>query len=528
MQGRTSSAVNTFLRSIALPLWLVTVAALPAPLAAQAAPSAADSDEDETDDDPPTRPGQLPAEPSTGTAKPAGPESPPTPTALVPPPPVAPSPFVFTLKGTAAASVFVQSRPFASGNGGSALYGPSPLDKDAWLLGGEARQSRLTFIVRGPPVLAGAIPSGTVELEMFGGQQVTSVPGATTLLTARDMMGNPIGTGSVQTVTSSPQGDESVLPRLRTAYVELNWDGGNDVLRVGQFHNLLLAMISASGLHPGTLGYGAGQLGWRSPGITYLHKFKLSEDMNLDAGLQLNRNSWLDNVPSCAAGMAPPTMNCVPGGVSLGEASLLPQVQARLILSSGKAESPWMYYAPNIWQIHLVGHWDRKDLSGVGGDAVAPARDSMDTMIVEAGFKLKLGQVLIASNGWYGKNSGNVYGNMLQQQTPDQNDISGFGVWGQVGFSFTRQFSLWAFAGIDRPDEQQVRDAGLTRLQNVQLAGMFAFTEGTFAITLELFYVKTKSLVAAATPAAPMTAPAPLAIISPSAIQPSLTVMYSF
>jgi hypothetical protein len=317
---------------------------------------------------------------------------------------------------------------------------------------------------------------------------------------------------------------------MRTAYVELNWDAGENVLRVGQFHNLLLAMISASGLHPATLGYGAGQLGWRSPGITYLHKWKLSEDMNLDLGLQINRNSWLDNAPSCAPGMAPPAMNCVPGGVSLGEASLLPQFEARLILSGGVAESPWLYYAPNIWQVYLVGHWDRKDLSGVGGDAITPAgatvmqRDSMDTAILEGGFKLKLGPVLVASNGWYGKNSGNVYGNLLQQQLPNMGDVSGFGAWGQVGLSFTRQISLWGFVGIDRPNQDEALEAGLTRLQNIQIGTMLAYSAGTFTVTLELFWAQTKSAILAA----PMVPPAPLQTMTVAASQPSLTVLWTF
>ncbi|HKU42548.1 MAG TPA: hypothetical protein VJR89_30530, partial [Polyangiales bacterium] len=357
----------------------------------------------------------------------------PAPLPAAPPPPVAPpSPFVFTLKGTVAATFFAQDKPFASGNGVSALFSPFNVTNDAWMLGADVRHTRLTFTLRGPEVLS-AIPTAVLELELFGGNQINSVPASTVTGTVSSSMTNmPIGTFSVPGITSSPQGDESLLPRMRTAYIELNWNGGADILRVGQFHNLLLAMISASSAHPGVLGYGAGQLGWRSPGITYLHKFLLNEDTAIDAGLQLNRNSWLDNAPTCGPMGTPPQVNCLPYGVSLGEASMLPQVQARLVLSGGRAESPWPYYAPNVWQVYVVGHWDLKDLSGVGNESFM-ARDTMTTLVLEGGFKLKLGPVLIAGNAWTGTNGGNVYANLLQMQLPDKPDVSGFGVWGQLG-----------------------------------------------------------------------------------------------
>jgi hypothetical protein len=434
---------------------------------------------------------------------------------------------VFTLKGTVAGTIFMQDVPFSSGNGGGALFGPANLTTDKWFLGGDVRQTRLNFGIRGPEVLGGAVPSAIVEIEMFGGNQINSVPGTNATVTVRDPMGNVVGTGTAPAVTSSAWGDESLLPRLRTAYVELNWGAGTDILRVGQYHNLLLAMISASAAHPATLGYSAGQLGWRSPGITYLHKFKLSDDTNLDVGLQVNRNSWIDNVPTCSPGTSAPTVNCVPGGVSLGEASMVPQVQARLSLSGGKTESPWLTYAPTVWQIYLVAHWDQKDLSGVGNIATLPARDSMTTLIAEAGFKLKLGPVLLASNGWYGKNSGSVYGNVIQMQTPDKPDVNGFGVWGQAGLSFSKLISLWGFVGVDHPDQAQAIAAGLTRLQNMQIGAMLAYTEGPLVIALEYFYAATTNYL----PATPMSATSPGTLaqsVTYSGNQPSATVTYSF
>jgi hypothetical protein len=454
--------------------------------------------------------------------------APPLPPPAVPPAPP-PSPFTFVLKGQVASTLFVQDVPFGSGNGGGSIFSPATLITDKWMLGGDIRQSRLTFTIKGPEVLGGATPTGIFEIDLGGGNQVTTVPGVNAAVTVRDAMGMTVGTGVAPTVTSSAYGDESLLPRVRVAYVELNWGAGQNILRVGQFHNLLLPMIAASASHTGTpLGYGAGQLGWRSPGITYLHRFALSSETNLDIGVQINRNSWIDNFAPCSATQMPPptTPNCLPSGVSLGEASMLPQVEGRVMLSGGKAESPWPLYAPNVWQVYLVGHWDQKDLSGVGFTATAPARDGMTTAVGEFGFKLRLGPVLVAANGYAGQNSGNVYGNILQLQLPNMPDVSGFGGWGQLGLSFTSNLSLWGFFGVDKPDRAQAERAVLARVRNMQIAGMFAYVEGPLIIALEYLYISTDSLtfMMAVPPA-----PAPPAIQSTATgSQIALTLSYSF
>ncbi len=465
------------------------------------------------------------------------PEAPPVPPPPAVPPAPPPSPFVFVLKGSISGTIFMQDVPTLSGIGGAAIFSPLTLGTDKWMLGGDIRQSRVMFTVRGPEVLSGATPVGIMELDLGGGNQITTVPSGAIAIPSpvRDAMGNVIGSTFVPIATSA-QGDESLLPRVRVAYLELNWGMGENILRVGQFHNLLLPMIAASASHTGTpLGYGAGQLGWRSPGITYLHRFTLSPDTNLDIGVQINRNSWIDNQPTCPLGAAPPAVGCLPYGVSLGEASALPQFEGRVMLSGGKAESPWPLYAPNVWQVYVVGHWDRKDLSGIGGVAmapmvgVAPPRDSMDTLVVEGGFKLKLGPVLVAGNGWAGKNSGNVYGNLLQMQAASAPDVSGFGGWGQIGFSFTRELSLWAFGGIDKPDREQAQAAGLSRVQNLQVAGMLAYVEGPLVLGLEYLYISTDSLMATAVPpgSPPGTVLQPT-VVTADGNQIALTAMYMF
>jgi len=443
----------------------------------------------------------------------------PTAPPVAPPPATKASPFVFALHGFVSGGIYLQDAVFASGQGGAAIYGPNKLDTDRWFLGGDVRQTQLKFTVTGPAVLGGATPMGVVELDLLGGNQVTTVPGPTAVV--RDPMGIPIGTVG-NTVTSSATGDESVLPRLRLAYAELNWGEGTDMLRVGQQHNLLIYIIPASASHIGVpLGYGAGQLGWRTPAITYLHRFALPNDMRVDVHLQANRNSWIDNYPVCAAGQAPPAAgaNCLPAGISLGEASTLPQFEARVVFASGKTPSPWPYYPASDVLVYAVGHWDQKDISGVG--ATASGRDTLTTLIGDLGFKVAVGPVVVAGNAWYGKNSGGVYGNMLQMQAPNGPDVTGFGAWGQAGVSITKELSIWAFTGIDKPNEDQAIAAGFTRLQNIQSAAQIAYKDGPYAVGLEFLHIWTKSY----TPGTAMTVPSTTTL---EGNQPMATVDYFF
>jgi hypothetical protein len=434
--------------------------------------------------------------------------SPPLPT---PRPATKPFPFSFTLNGFISAMGYLQDASFYPGNGNEAITSPTKVNK--WFLGGDVRQTELKFVVRGPEVLGG-IPTGVVEVDFLGGNAIKSVPAQSTA--------NP--------VTTTPMGDESVLPELRLAYVDLDWGAGTDLLRVGQFHNLLIPMIPASASHIGVpLGYGAGAIGWRAPGVTYFHGFAFSKEMKLDIGLQVNENSWIDSEPVCTAvelpGPAPMGTDCLPAGISMGEASGLPQVEARVLLASGKSDSPWPYYPANDWQVYLVGHWDEKVISGVGPPLPAPIHDNLQTYVGELGFKVQIAPVIVAGNGWYGLNSGGLFGNELQMQLPTVaaagHDVSGFGAWGQIGISLTRELSLWGFYGIDQPNADEAKAAGFTRLRNMHMAGMLAYKDGPYAIAVEFLHVLTDSLVSST-----MTAPA--RTVSIDGNQPSASAIYFF
>lgn len=518
---------------------LMAAAGLPSAIAYAEEP---DSEEDEEEEVEERRVRELPAaqaaSPSSEPEKAAATTTAPPPP-VPPPPAAAPSPFTFVLKGIVSGSLFAQNAPTPA-TGGALTFGAQRVGKDSWFLGGDVRQTRLTFTVKGPEVLSGGTPTGVIEIDLNGyNYQITPLGGLSAVVGAPDpaMPGQSrVVPLPYNTVTNEPRFDENLVAHLRVAYIELNWGTSQNVLRVGQYHNLLLGMIAGSAGHIATpLGYGAGQLGWRSPGITYLHRFKVSADTNLDIGLQVNRNSWRDELPTCAASVTTPTAGaCLPYGVNHGEASLLPQVEARVMAFGGVNEAPLPFYMPTKWLAYLAGHWDMKDTTGVGNDMLpttaAPAgqvyRNTMTTYVAQLGGKLQLGPVLIAANAWYGQNAGNVLGHIFQMQDLNRADVTGFGGWAQLGLGITRNLSIWGFAGTDKPNEKEAKAAafnvsGTTRLQNTQIAFQLAYNEGPILIALEYLIVRTNNLI-----------PGALAVNSDNetlqVTQPSVTMNYTF
>lgn len=399
-----------------------------------------------------------------GWAVPALAQTPTTPPLEAPKPP-APPLFTFAFRGILSATVFVQDAIAGPTPGHGAFFAVARPDTDRLIFSGDVRQTRLNFSIRGPEVLGGATPTGLAEVDFLGGYSAGQL------------------------------GDESPLPRLRLGYVEAAWK--NTTLRVGQTHNLIIGFVPASAAHMAlTYGYGAGFVGWRSPGATLLRRVPLT-GMNLELGLQVNRNSWNDNigagqgqVPICTSTQSPPTDNCIPFGVSAGETGT-PQVEARVALSSGTRASPWPTY-PNVdWMVFVAGHLDRKDLSGVGFSPGGEG-DTLDTLAVQGGAKAFIGPVHLAVHGWAGRNTGNLLGNI--NQTPlilKAPDVFGWAAFVQAGLMLTQELSLWGYAGTEQLDKEEAVAAGFARRGNATFAGMLSYKEGAYAATLEWIHWRT-------------------------------------
>ncbi len=384
-----------------------------------------------------------------------------------------PSPFTFTLKGFVSATMFMQDNSMGVTNAGGgagnadgqqALFAAQPnRTVDKLIFGGDVRQTRLNFAVKGPEVLGGATPTGVVEIDFFG----------------------IMGPGNY--------GESNVINRLRLAYVETAW--ANDVLRVGQFHNLIIGFIPASAAHLAfPFAYGAGLIGWRNPGVTYLHKMKTSGGLNVELGAQVNRNSWNDAapvIPAPVGGVPNYGQNVVNSSAQAG----FPQLQARVMISQGTNVSPFPLYPVADWLFFAAVHYDQKDLTGAGAVAGVNQKDKLSTYAVQAGFKSnQLQNVTLAVNGWFGQNTGNLLGQIVQigpnaQSAAGQSlvNVSSYGAWGQAGYAFGSNWSLWGFAGFEHPDwlkAPQAYGAG-ARVRNVNTAAMLSYRDGPWLFGLE-------------------------------------------
>ena len=323
-----------------------------------------------------------------------------------------------TIKGFVIASLFMQDNNFSFGNGQNAQWPSSDFSTDETTFGGDVRNTRLTLAFNGPDADNFKV-GGTVEVDFFGGFN---------------------GAGAFS--------DEQQILRLRLAYVDVT--RGKTTFRVGQAWSPMFGNVPASPTHVAfPLGYGTGMPGWRFPGLFVYHDFGGSDNFKTKLTLALMRGSWsgstIDNN-------------------SPGEAGT-PQIEGRLDFS-GKN-----------WSVYVVGHYDQKDLSGVGADA---PDDSLDGTAVEVGAKVKFGMFTLAGNFYDGSAIGQQFGAITQF-----GDIDSKGGWVQGSFQFSPKWAAHLFYGIDDPDDFHVVDSGNNRLKNEQIAASVMYSSGPYVLGVE-------------------------------------------
>ncbi|HEX7624052.1 MAG TPA: hypothetical protein VF400_10815 [Anaeromyxobacteraceae bacterium] len=403
--------------------------------------------------------------------------------------PKAPPPaFAFALHGFVSSSLYLQDANLGPSEGQSALYVNAQSatlkqpSQDRLVFGGDVRQSRFNFSVTGPKESAfGATPKAVLEIDFFGN----------------------FGSGNY--------GDVSLTPRMRWAYAELDWGGGNRFL-AGQNNDLIFTIAPASLAHIAfPYSYGAGNIGWRRPGIFGFHTIGDKKDTNFELAWEVGRSQWADAGGIGNGTVTPATAGVAGGdpyGFSLGESSGLPAVEARLMLASGSA-----------WNLFTTGHWQRIDRSGVGnpvGTAAGtfPPGKDIDTIAMNVGGKATVGPLQLAAIGFTGKNLAPLIGNFLQFQANNIGDVHGMGGWVQAGYNFNKQLSLWGFIGAEKPNEAEAIAARFVRLSNVTSVGMLQYRDSTkvggvssdYAVAFEWVHMRTRTRVFAS---AASTAPGP-------------------
>jgi len=305
---------------------------------------------------------------------------------------------------------------------------------DKYFTDGEFRNTRLRLDFKAEPVLGGWAPKATLEADFFAPPDLPP-----------------------------PFQDEQPRLRGRVAYVDLT--NGRTTVRLGQNWAPLFAEVPVSLSHIAfPLGYGAGMVGWRFPGVFLYHDLA-------PGSVQLQLAAFKGSGPPSGVADAA-------GNIGNGEASALPQLEARLNLSGRTPRLGWSGY--------VVGHVDWKDTTGTGKDGGG----SLTAWGAEAGGSVAPRSLTLHGNAYYGRGLGPQFAHITQQ-----GDIRGWGAWAQAGYDFTPHWSVWVFGGMDQPDVDRFKqDTGLTLARQLSHDGdaLLRFRAGRYALGLEYFRAVTR------------------------------------
>jgi hypothetical protein len=354
-----------------------------------------------------------------------------------------------TISGFISATMFTNSGLFASfGQGQNAAFAASAANQpatDKTITDGDFRNTRLNFTFTGAPVLGKWAPRATVEFDFFAPPDL-----------------------------APPFQDEQ--PRIRGRLVYADLTNGRTTVRIGQFWSPSFAEVPVSLTHIAfPTGYGAsGEIGWRFPGV-FLYQDLSAAGAPLGVQLQL----------AAMKGSGPATAGSdVTNNIGNGEASGLPQLEARLNFAKRSQNLGWSFY--------VVGHVDWKDTTGTGRDTTnTGAKDSnLSAWGIEGGGSINPGKFTLHGNVYYGKALGQLFAH-ITQTGPAGGDIRGWGAWAQAGYDFTPHWSLWAYYGLDQPDQQRLTQdhpgAVLARQQSHEGDALLRFRAGRYALGLEYY-----------------------------------------
>ncbi len=348
-----------------------------------------------------------------------------------------------TIGGFISATLFNDRGLFSSfGQGQNAEIAAAPANQPAITQGifdGDVRNTRINFTFNAPAVLGKWAPRATIEADFFGA--FNGVP---------------------------PYGDEQPQFRVRHAFVDLS--NGRTTLRIGQYWAPLFgetaAFIPVSLAHIAfPVGLGASMIGWRFPGVFLFHDLTPSTN---PLKLQLEVAALKGSGPT-AAGNARDSLN----NIGIGEASGLPQVEARVNAARRFAKVSWNGF--------VTYHIDWKDVNGTG----VPG-SNITNWGVETGQYIAISSFTLHGSFYYGKGLGSQFG-MINQFQPQ---IRGWGAWAQAGYDFTSHWSVWADYGIDQPDYARFNaETGGTLARQLSHTGsaLLRFRAGRYAAGLEYF-----------------------------------------
>ena len=377
----------------------------------------------------------------------------PAPVAPAPPPavavaPAAPPPPVFSsapgllvaMHGFISASAFSQNKSFTFGNGQNAEF-PVPGSTGS-LSGVDVRNTRFWFDFSGAKFAGNWTGGGRIEADFFGGFN---------------------GTGGYS--------QQQPIPRLRQAYMDLTNPDTGSTVRIGQQWDLMFPLdnVPTSLSHIAfPLGFGAGFVGWRFPGVVWM------QDLNHGTA----GPKWRLDLGAFEGSWSGPGNNV--NYLTAGNAGFRPQVEARLRVQ----DKTWLAYA--------VAHYSEVDLRGVGDAVATPVKPSVKSVGYEVGGSWHPGPWLFKGLVYTGRGLGEIFGSMAQF-----GDIQESGGFVQAGYSFTPNWSANVFYSVSKPKANDVIDwlgngsTGL--LRNRQAALSLQYAAGAYELGVEWMYDKLDS-----------------------------------
>ncbi len=345
------------------------------------------------------------------------------------------------LHGFISATAFSQNKNFTFGNGQNAEY-PVP-GSSGTLSGFDVRNTRFWLDFNGAKFTDNWSGGGRIEMDFFGGFN---------------------GTG--------PYSQQQPVPRLRQAYMDLTNEDLGSKVRIGQQWELMFPLdnIPTSLTHIAfPLGFGAGFVGWRFPGVVWM------QDLNHGAS---SGPKWRLDVGAFEGSWNGPGNNV--NYLTAGNSDFRPQVEARLRVE----DKDWLAYA--------VAHYSEVDLRGVDGAGDTPIKSSLKSTGYEIGASWKPGPWLFKGLVYTGSGLGAIFGNLSQF-----GDIDETGGFVQAGFKFTPNWSVNAFYSIAKPDADDVirwlGNGATGLLKNRQAALSLQYSSGAYELGIEWLHDKLDS-----------------------------------
>ncbi|GLQ93712.1 hypothetical protein [Dyella acidisoli] len=337
------------------------------------------------------------------------------------------------LHGFIDATAFSQSKSFTFGNGQNAEY-PIP-GSTGRLSGVDVRNTRFWFDLTGAKVAGDWTGGAHLEMDFFGGNN---------------------GTG--------PYSQEQPLPRLRQAYMVLENPVTGSSFKIGQMWDLMFPLddLPNSLSHIAfPLGYGAGIIGWRFPGIVFsqdLNHGSTGPQWRLDVGAF--EGTW--NGPGNEVNY-----------ISAGNAGFRPQIEAKLHVEQ-----------PKEWMLFAAAHWSQINLAGVGNTEPTPIKRQFSSEAFELGGQWTPGQWVLRSVGYTGRGIGQIFGDLSQF-----GDIKDTGAYVMGGYKFTSNWSANVFYAFSKPNTSDVvrwfNHGSTGLLKNRQVAANLQYTVGDYAFAVE-------------------------------------------